>query len=140
MLSIEYNINPQRLPIFIIIFVVILWNALADYYGASLSLYLIFLLITIGLASFRFKFTIQTERLIYLILLFNKPIIKKVIYPNQVNQLKLIRVGWAKKAAIIKVEKGINIRLSVLEPQGAYEHLIGFAKKHDITIFKTKDY
>ncbi|KPH74529.1 MULTISPECIES: hypothetical protein [Bacillaceae] len=136
----EYNINSQRISIFSTIFIIILWDVLSTYYGRSLSLFLFILLIAIGLASFRFKFTIHTDHLIYEILLFNKPIIQKEIYPDQVNQLKLIRVGWAKKSAIIKVKKGINIRLSVLEPQEAYEHLIGFAEKHDIMIFKTKDY
>ncbi|RLL48463.1 hypothetical protein D8M04_04160 [Oceanobacillus piezotolerans] len=110
----EYNINSQRQSIFITIFIVLLWNVLADYYGQSLSLFLFVLLIAIWLASFRFKFTIHREHLIYQILLFNKPIIKKNIYPDQINQLKLIRVGWAKKAAIIKMKKGINIRLCVL--------------------------
>lgn len=128
------------MSIFITIFIVILWDVLSTYYGRSFSLFLFVLLIAIGLASFRFKFTIHPEHFIYQILLFNKIILKKEIYPEQVNQLKLIRVGWAKKAAIIKMKKGINIRLSVLEPPEAYEQLIEFAEKHDIKIFKTNDY
>ncbi|MEC5425250.1 hypothetical protein QGM71_17330 [Virgibacillus sp. C22-A2] len=118
----------------------ILWSVLADYYGRTLSLFLSILLLTIILASFRFKFTIHTDHLVYQIFLFNKSIIKKEIYPDQINQVKFIRVGWAKKAAIIKINKGINIRLAVLEPQKAYEHLIEYAEIHDITIFKSKDY
>lgn len=136
----EYDINPQRLSIFNFVFIALLWIELANYYGRSIHLFLLVLLIALGLASFRFKFTIYTGHLLYQILLFNKPIINKEIFPDQVNQLKLIRVGWAKKAAIINVKKGMNIRLSVLEPQEAYKHLIEFAEKHDITIFKTKDY
>jgi hypothetical protein len=54
--------------------------------------------------------------------------------------VKFIRVGWAKKAAIIKVNKGLNIRLAVLEPQQAYDHLIEYAEIHDIKLFKSKDY
>lgn len=136
----EYDINPQRLSIFNFVFIALLWIELAHYYGRSIHLFLLVLLMALGLASFRFKFTIYTGHLMYQILLFNKPIINKEIFPDQVNQLKLIRVGWAKKATIIKVKKGMNIRLSVLEPQEAYKHLIEFAEKHDITIFKTKDY
>lgn len=78
--------------------------------------------------------------MVYQISLFNKSIIKKEIYPDQINQVKFIRVGWAKKAAIIKVNKGNNIRLAVLEPQQAYDHLIEYTEIHDITIFKSKDY
>lgn len=135
-----YNIRPQRLTIYIIIFIVILWNVLTDYYGGTLSLFFLVLLLAVGLASIRFKFKIHDDHLVYQLLLFNKPIIKKEIYPDQINQLKFIRVGWSKKAAIIKVNKGINIRLAVLEPQKAYEHLIQFTDKYDITVFKTKDY
>ncbi|WP_404451883.1 hypothetical protein LG329_16275 [Virgibacillus necropolis] len=135
-----YNVIPQRLSIFITIFIVILWNVLVDYYGGSLSLFLLLLLLAVGLASLRFKFKIHDDHLVYQILLFNKSIIKKEIYPDQINQLKFVRVGWSKKAAIIKVNKGINIRLAMLETPKAYEHLIEFAEKRDITIFKTKDY
>jgi len=136
----EYEINPQRLSIFILVFITILWIELASNYGRSIWLFLIVLLIGIGLSSFRFKFTVYAEHLMYQILLFNKSIIKKEIYPDQVNELKFIRVGWAKKAAIIKMKKGLNIRLSVLEPQDAYDHLIGFAENQGISISKTRDY
>lgn len=113
---------------------------LTDYYGSSLSLFLLFLLLAIALASIKYKFKIHDDHFVYQILLFNKPIIKKGVFPDQINQIKFIRVGWSKKAAIIKVNKGINIRLAVLEPPKAYEHLIEFAEKQDITILKTKDY
>lgn len=135
-----YHLNPQKLPIFNIVFIVILWDVLASFYGRSLFLFLLVILLGIGLASIRFKFKIHDSHLVYQIMLFNKSIIKKAIYPEQINLMKFIRVGWAKKAAIIKVKKGINIRLAVLEPQKAYDHLIEFAKNYDITIVKTKDY
>ncbi|WP_249872651.1 hypothetical protein [Oceanobacillus saliphilus] len=136
-----YNIIPQRLTFFIGFSIVIIWNTLKDYFGLSSFLFLfVVLLWVVVLASIRLKFKINDDHLVYQIVLFNKSIIKKEIYPNQINQLKFIRVGWAKKAAIIKVNKGVNIRLSVLEPPKAYEHLIGFAEEYDITILKTKDY
>ena len=140
MRKIVYDVRPERLFIFNIIFIVILWNVLADYYGRTLYLFLSILLLTIIVASFRFKFTIYPDSLGYQMTLFNKSIIKKEIYPDQINQVKFIRVGWAKKAAVIKVNKGINIRLAILEPQKAYEHLIEYAEVHNITIVKSKDY
>lgn len=60
--------------------------------------------------------------------------------PDQVEQMKFIRAGWAKKAAIIKLEKGMDIRLAVIYLEEAYEHLLEFAEKHDISIVKTNDY
>ncbi|MFC4022356.1 hypothetical protein ACFOUV_00830 [Oceanobacillus longus] len=128
------------MSIFVFFFSVTLWNVLADYYGGILPLFSSILLLVILLASFRFKFIIHPDHLVYQILLFNKSVIKREIYPEQINQVKFMRVGWAKKAAIIKVNKGINIRLAVLEPQKAYDHLIEYAEIHDITIFKSKDY
>lgn len=135
-----YKLIPERLSIFSIIFIVILWNALSSYYGGSFFIFILVLLLAVGLSSIRFKFKINDKHLVYQILLFNKSVNKKEIYPYQINQLKFIRVGWAKKGAIIKLNKGMNVRLASLTPQEAYEHLIEFAEKHDITIFKTKDY
>ncbi|MGP4039589.1 hypothetical protein ACTWP4_06775 [Gracilibacillus sp. D59] len=137
----EYHINPLRWSIISIFVVVILWNLLSDYYGFSLPLFLFYLLFVVGLAySIQFTFKIQKHHLVYQVLLFKRSIIKKEIYPEQVNQIEFIRAGWVKKAAIIKVEKGFDIRLAVLQPPEAYDHLIVFAEKHDISIVKTNDY
>ncbi|MUK87814.1 hypothetical protein GMD78_05285 [Ornithinibacillus sp. L9] len=135
-----YNITPGRLSIFNAIFVLLLWHVLSENFGRSLLIPILVLLIAVGIASIRFKFKIMDEQLVYEILYFSKSIIKKEIYPSQIIQLKFIRVGWAKKAAIIEIDKGINIRLAVLEPPTAYEHLLKFAEKHDISILKTRDY
>ena len=104
------------------------------------SLNLSVLLVAVVFAFVRFRLNINDENLVYEILIFNKSIVKQRIFPEDINQLKFTRVGWAKKGAKIKVKKGINVRLAVLEPPKAYDHLIEFAKKHDITIVKTKDY
>src|SRR5699024_12625131 len=109
----EYEINPQRLSIFILVFITILWIEFASNYGRSIWLFLIVLLIGIGLSSFRFKFTVYAEHLMYQVLLFNKSIIKNEIYPNQINELKVIRVGWTNRARIIKMKLGLNLRLTV---------------------------
>ncbi|PSL41783.1 hypothetical protein B0H99_10126 [Planomicrobium soli] len=113
---------------------------MADYFKWSFNPYLLFLLIVAVFSLVRFKLTIYAEKMVYEILLVNKSIIKKKILPIHINQMKFIRVGWAQKAAIIKVKKGINVRLVVLEPPKAYDHLIEFATIHDIPIAKTKDY
>lgn len=140
MRTVTYDVRSHRQSIFTIVFIVILWSVLADYFGKTLYLFLSILLLTIILASFRFKFTIHPDRLLYQIILFNRSIIKKEIYPNEIKLVKFMRVGWAEKAAVIKVNKGINIRLAVLEPQKAYDHLIEYAEIHNITMVKSKDY
>jgi hypothetical protein len=136
----EYKIRPHRYPIVMTIIFVLSMNIVVDYFGGSSSLYILVLLVAVVFALIRFKFNIHEENLVYEILLFNKSIVKQRIFPEDINQLKFSRVGWAKKAAKIKVNKGINVRLAVLEPPKAYDHLIEFAKKHDITIVKSKDF
>ncbi|SFL61885.1 hypothetical protein SAMN04487943_102481 [Gracilibacillus orientalis] len=137
----EYHINALRWSTISIFFVVILWNILSDYYGSSLPLFLLYLLFVAALAtSVQLTFKIQNDHLVYQVLLYKRSIIKKEIYPDRVNQMEFIRAGWAKKAAIIKVDKGHNIRLVVLQPPKAYDDLIVFAEKHDIAIVKTNDY
>lgn len=135
-----YNLIPQRLPVLSTIFLVILWNVINNYFGTSVSLFLIFLLLAVSLGSVRFKFKINDDHLVYQMLFFKKSILRKNIYSNQIIQFKFIRVGWAKKGAIIKVNKGFNFRLTILQPQTAYDDLINFSNKHDITVLKTKDY
>jgi len=135
----EYKIRPQSPSVMIFIFVLFM-NVIVNDFGRFSSLFLIVLLVGIVLALIRFRFSIHDDKLVYEILILNKTIVKQRILPKDINQMKFKRVGWAKKAANINVNKGFNVRLAVLEPTIAYDHLIEFANKHDITIIKTKDY
>ena len=136
-----YDLIPQRLPVLSTIFLVILWNIINDYFdGTFFSLFFILLLFAVSVGPIRFRFKMMDDHLVYQILYFKKSILRKNIYPNQIVQIKYIRVGWAKKGAIIKVNKGLNFRLTILKPQTAYDDLLKFSNKHDITVLKTKDY
>ena len=136
----EYIIRPQRFPTFLLIGYVTLLNILSDINVGSRVLYVLIVLLATVLLFISFKFSIHNDQLVYEILLFKKPIVIKRIYPEEIKYLKFIRVGWAKKAAIIKMKKGINIRLALLEPPKAYDHLIEFAETHEVAIVKSKDY
>ncbi|MGY0694565.1 hypothetical protein ACW2QC_17585 [Virgibacillus sp. FSP13] len=135
-----YGINPKKLSFFSILFLVLLWNMLKDYFGMSFSLILVVLLMAVGLGSIRFKLELNKDHFVYHMQFFQMSLFKKHVYPNQIVQLKFVRVGWNEKGAIIKVDKGCNIRLTILESQKAYEDLMDFAHDHEIPIFKTKDY
>jgi len=137
----EYKIRPLRYPIVMTIIFVLFFNVVVmDYFNGSSFVLLLGFLVAVLFALIQFRFNIHDEHLVYEILIFNKSIVKKKISPEDISQLKFTRVGWAKKAAKINVNKGINVRLAVLEPPKAYDHLIEFAKKHDVTIVKTNDY
>lgn len=136
----EYDIRPQRLPTILIIGNVLLLNILININGGSSVLNILIVLLSTVFLLFSFKFTINNNHLIYEIVIINKSIVSKRINPEDINYMKFIRVGWAKKAAIIKMNKGFNIRLAILEPPKAYDHLIEFAETHEVAIVKTKDY
>ncbi|WP_416150288.1 hypothetical protein ACM26V_04705 [Salipaludibacillus sp. HK11] len=136
-----YDVRPQILPVICIICLVTFWNVLSSFHGSFFTTFLFVLPLAIFFGSYRFKFNIHEDRLVYqLIILFKISIFKKDIYPNQIKQLKFFDVGWFKKAAVIKLHKGLNIRLAILEPTEANDHLLEFAKKHDIMLQKTKNY
>ncbi|TKC20041.1 hypothetical protein [Robertmurraya kyonggiensis] len=97
----------------------------------------IFLLVAVFI---KYKLTINEDYLIYQIFIFKIPIYQKEFEPNQINQIKFIRIGWAKKGAIIKPKKGFNTRVLRFEPDDVYTDLIGFANKNSIAVSKTKDY
>lgn len=137
----EYHLKPLRWAAISTFAIVFIWVVLSDYYGFSIGLFLFYLLFVVGLAlAIRLKFTIKEDHLIYHVFLFKKAIINKELYPNQVEKIKFIRADWTKKAAIIKVDQRSNIRLAILQPPEAYDHLLTFAENNDIPIAKTEDY
>ncbi|AIF45268.1 hypothetical protein [Virgibacillus sp. SK37] len=136
----EYKLDHQRLRMLIIVFLVISWNVVTDYYDFSYLLLFVFLLSAVILGSFHFHFKINEDQLIYKISFMKIRVWEKHIYPNQIERLKFIRVSWATKAAIIKINNGLNIRLAVLEPKTGYDHLLAFAEENQVAVEKTKDY
>jgi len=136
----DYDVRPQRFSTFLILGNVTLFNILNGINGGSRVLYVLILLLATVLLLISFKFSIHKSHLVYEIVIIKKTIVSKRINPEDINYMKFIRVGWAKKAAIIKVKKGFNIRLAILEPPTAYDHLLEFAETHEVAIVKTKDY
>lgn len=105
-------------------------------------LYFQIVVLVLILVSFliQFKFEINDGYLTYQILFLVMPLYKKVIYPNQINQMKFKRIGWTNKGAIVQVKKGFNIHVVNFKPNNIFIDLIDFANKNSISFFKTKDY
>ncbi len=97
----------------------------------------VFVFITIFI---QFMFKIVDGYLIYQLFFLTIPIYKKVIYPNQIIQMKFKRVGWVTKGVIIQVKRGFNIRVVNFVPGDVFGELINFANQYNIAISKTKDY
>lgn len=96
-------------------------------------------LFTIAL-SIEFEIKLDDSYLTYRLLFINTQLYKKVIYPNQIPRIKFIRVNWVSRGAVIKVKKGLTIRVTNLVPDTLIVRLIDFAHANDISIVKTKDF
>ena len=101
----------------------------------------IILLFLLLLALFiKYRFVIAESRLTYQVLLVNVPIFTRALQPNDIQSVKFKRVGWAKKAGIIKPKKGVSLRIIDFSPDDVFDKLKDFVTVHDISSSKTKDY
>lgn len=87
-----------------------------------------------------FQLTIKKDSLKFKILLFTITIYKKEVNVKQIERVKLKRVGWATKCAIVKNRRGFNFRIINFFPREVYNDLVIFAEAYDIPLSKTKDY
>ena len=95
--------------------------------------------IVIGL-FIEYELKLDDDHLTYRMSLFRINFYKKRITPKQIKQIKFVRVGWLSKGAIIKVEKGFNIRVTHYTPKTVIAELLNFANKNEISILKTRDF
>lgn len=104
------------------------------YYNVLLTLFII------TLFFLKYTFTIHDGHLTYETFLMTICIYKRVIYPSQMKKVEFKRYGWATQGALIRISKGLNIRLALFSPNEIFNELLTFAYQHDISTSKTKDY
>ncbi|MBD3107492.1 hypothetical protein IEO70_03865 [Bacillus sp. AGMB 02131] len=97
------------------------------------------IVILIGLII-KYELKIDDGYLSYRMSLFGMEFYKKRITPQQIKQMKFVRVGWLSKGAIVQMEKGFNIRVTHFSPETVVAELLDFAHKHEVPIFKTRDF
>ena len=90
--------------------------------------------------SLHYKFQIYERSLNYQIFLLSIPLYKKEIVPEQITEIKFIRVDWAKKGAIVRLKKGFNIRVIHFNPDSVCKDLEHFANESNVLVNKTRDY
>ena len=76
----------------------------------------------------------------YTIKLFGLKIYKRKIIHTDVANITFKRMGWNAKLAVIKVRKGLWIRIGYFKPNDVYEDLIVFCEENEVPYKKTKDY
>lgn len=97
-------------------------------------------ILCIILASITYTLTLHKQALHYTIRLFGIPIFRKEIIPSDIQMILFKRTGWISKLGIIKLHKGLSIRVSLFKPEKIYDDLIIFCEENTIYYEKTKDY
>ena len=92
------------------------------------------------LLCLHYKFEINEKSLSYQIFLLSIPLYKKEIVPEQITEINFIRVDWTKKGAIVRIKKGINIRVIHFNPDSVCKDLEHFANENNVSVNKARDY
>lgn len=98
------------------------------------------LLFSTCLFFIKYSFKMEEDHLTYTVTLLNISIYQKKTVQSNIKKMIFKRVGWKTKLAVIKLEKGLSIRVSLFTPNTIYEDLLGFCKENGIQVEKTKDY
>ena len=87
-----------------------------------------------------YQVVINKHTIRYTIKLFGLKIYNKKIIHTDVIKITFKRMGWNAKLAVIKVRKGLSIRVGYFKPNDVYKDLIVFCEENEIQYEKTKDY
>lgn len=87
-----------------------------------------------------YQVVINKHTIRYTIKLFGLKIYNKKIIHTDVIKITFKRMGWNAKLAVIKVRKGLSIRVGYFKPNDVYKGLIVFCEENEIQSEKTKDY
>jgi hypothetical protein len=121
-----------------LLLVITVFSMITNKLSIGIFYFQILLFVFILVAIF-ITFTLKVDKgsMTYQILLFTMPIYKKIVYPDQIIQVRFKRFGWGTKGAIIQVEKGLNIRIIRFAPEIVLEELESFAVENGIAISGT---
>ncbi|MFJ7950667.1 diguanylate cyclase [Lysinibacillus sp. NPDC096418] len=88
----------------------------------------------------KYEFDINEQTLLYRIQLFTFTIYEKQVNAQDVRMIHFKRISWYTRIAIVKLNKGWNLRISLFRPDTVLEELERYAERNNISISKTKDY
>ena len=134
----KYNSTSQRhlliVAVLYLILYIVTWEDLI-----SRWMYLAFFTIFFIIAFIKCTIVI-TDTITYTILLFKITIYKKEITSSHIKSIIFKRTGWISKLAVIKLYKGLSIRVPQFKPENVYDDLVKFCEDNTIHYEKTKDY
>ena len=140
MRRIEYKATVQRGLLILFIFFTLLLLILGWEYIGFRTTYLFVLAFQFLALFINHSCSIEEDRVIYTTFFARFPIYKKKVSPSQIKKVVFKRVNWQTKLAVIKLHKGISIRISLFKPDSVFNDLLTFCEKHTIHYEKTRDY
>ena len=140
MRKIQYKANIQREVIIPFIFLTLLLLIQGWEYIGHRIFCLFMLVFHLIALCINYSFSIEEDKVIYTTFLARFPIYKKKVAPSQIKKVVFKRVNWKTKLAVIKLHKGIPIRITLFKPDSVFNELITFCEKHTIQYEKTRDY
>ena len=137
-----YIARTQRVLLRFLMSSIILPHIIIKDFSMGFISYIQFAILVFLLAAFfiHYEFIMENDCLSYQIKFWKMPIYKKVIYPEQIIQLKFTTVGWATKGVIIRLKKGLNIRIFGFNPDEVLKDILNYGKEKNISITKSKYY
>jgi hypothetical protein len=105
--------------------------------NAFLWLFLVCLVMALGI---NYQLEVEDHQMCYRLSFLSFRLYKKTMTPDSINSIIFKRADWTKKKAVIKVKKGMNIRVMDYEPTQVFIALHKFTADHGIATKKTRDY
>ncbi len=100
----------------------------------------LFASVLIGLALFvKARVKIRKDNIIYRLQLWTVPLFHQTVYHGEIRRIEFKRSNRKAKTAVIHVEKGIDLRLSLFDDT-LFNELAEFAERNKVELQKSKDY
>lgn len=140
MRKIQYKTTVQRKLFILLIFSTLILLIQGWEYIGFRIFWLFMLVFHLIALCIKYSFSIEEDKVIYTTFLARFPIYKKKVAPSQIKKVVFKRFNWKTKLAVIKLHKGIPIRITLFKPDSVFNELITFCEKHTIQYEKTRDY
>ncbi|WP_431030247.1 hypothetical protein [Lysinibacillus sp. LZ02] len=110
-----------------------------DYTWMKWSSLTIFTLIFLT-AFIKYTLIINENHIVYTIHFLGMSIYKKQVQRLDIKKIIFKRANWQSKIAIIKIQSGLPIRVTLFKPESIFRDLVAFCDRNNVNYEKTKDY
>jgi hypothetical protein len=136
-----FKTTTQKNMIFPLLLLKVLLFVLVFQHNKVVAFLLLFATLYSLLSLFiRYEFKIDKNTLTYKAYILRFKVYEKAVKPMDIKRIVFKRVSWKTKLAIVRVENGWNMRISLFNPPTVFKELETFADEFNIDVQKTSDY